>query len=136
MQIPYGFLLVDDHFDNRFLLAKTLSRKFPGAVIQECQSSAAALAGIRRPELHAAIVHRTDDLDGLSLITKLRAANATIPILYISGYDHREKAFPAGATAFLNYDAWLRVGAAVEDMMRVGQSTPPFAKPELDGTKR
>jgi DNA-binding response OmpR family regulator len=121
------FLLVDDNADNRFLLAKTLIRKFPNALMQECQDSEPALIATRRPSLTAAIVHRAADVDGLPLIEMLRKARPTLPILFVSGADMRTKAFEVGASAFLNYDAWLRVGAVVEDMLRTGASTAPFA---------
>lgn len=121
------FLLVDDNADNRFLLAKTLIRKFPSALLQECQDSAPALVAARRPALTAAILHRASDVDGIALIEMIRNARPTLPILFVSGGDMRAKAFEAGASAFLNYDAWLRVGACVEDMLRTGISTAPFA---------
>ena len=121
------FLLVDDNADNRFLLAKTLIRKFPNALVQECQDSQPALVAVRRASLTAAIVHRAGDMDGVPLVEMLRKVRPTLPILYVSGADLRSKAFEAGATAFLNYDAWLRVGFVVDEMLRTGISTPPFA---------
>lgn len=120
------FLVVDDNADNRFLLAKTLIRKFPNALVQECQDSEPALVAARRASLTAAIVHRAGDVDGLSLIEMLRKARPALPILFVSGGDVRSKAFDTGATAFLDYDAWLRVGLVVEDMLRAGVSSPPF----------
>src|SRR3954469_22517062 len=99
------FLIVDDHVDNRFLLTKTLIRKFPRALILECRDSVAALQAVKRPNLTAVIVHRADDVDGLPLIEMLRNENRSVPILYVST-TRREEAFAAGASAFLNYDAW------------------------------
>lgn len=121
------FLLIDDNADNRFLLSKTLLRKFPNALMQECQDSEPALVAARRPAITAAIVHRATDVDGLPLIEMIRKARPTLPILFVSGADLRTKAFEVGATAFLNYDAWLRVGIVVEDMLRTGASSAPFA---------
>lgn len=128
------FLIVDDHLENRYLLAKTLNRKFPGALIVECQDSTAAVTAVRRPSLTAAVVHRTTDADGLAVLELLRKANATLPILYVSGFNHREEAFKAGASAFLNYDAWLRVGTMVEEMLKTGNSRSAFA--DRDGEIR
>jgi CheY-like chemotaxis protein len=125
-EIP-EFLLVDDNADNRYLLAKTLIRKYPNALVQECQDSEPALVAVRRPSLTAAIIHRASDLDGVALIETVRKARPTLPILFVSGGDMRAKAFEVGASAFLNYDAWLRVGTIVEDMLRTGASTAPFA---------
>jgi hypothetical protein len=50
-----------------------------------------------------------------------------LPILFVSGADVRIKALEVGASAFLSYDAWLRVGAALDEMLRTGVSAPPFA---------
>jgi CheY-like chemotaxis protein len=58
MPNPLQFLLVDDVDDNRFLITKTLARKFPGARVEECVESEAALACAKRTGLTAAIVHR------------------------------------------------------------------------------
>lgn len=121
------FLVVDDNADNRFLLAKTLIRKFPTALLQECQDSQPALVAARRASLTAAIVHRASDVDGVTLIEMLRNARPTLPILFVSGGDMRAKACEVGASAFLNYDAWLRVGSVVDDMLRTGASSAPFA---------
>jgi hypothetical protein len=77
--------------------------------------------------LTAAVVHRAADIDGLPLIEMLRAARPTLSILYVSGLDAQDKAREAGATAFLNYDAWLRVGTVMEEMLRSGASSTPFA---------
>lgn len=124
------FLLIDDNADNRFLLAKTLIRKYPNALVQECQDSEPAMVAARRPALTAAVVHRAADVDGIEMLEMLRRARPTLPILFVSGADVREKAFEAGASAFLNYDAWLRVGVVVEEMLRTSVSTPPFAAGE------
>jgi ActR/RegA family two-component response regulator len=121
------FLLIDDNADNRFLLAKTLLRRYPNALIQECQDSQPALVAARRASLTAAVVHRAADVDGFPMIEMLRGARPTLPILFVSGADARSKAIEAGASAFLNYDAWLNVGVAVDDMLRAADSMPPFA---------
>jgi DNA-binding NtrC family response regulator len=123
----HEFLVVDDHVDNRFLLTKTLIRKFPNALIQECQESSVAMNAVARRELTAAIVHRAADADGLDLIMNMRAANPMLPILYVSGVDKREQGLRAGATAFLHYDAWLSVGTAVDDMLMNGKTAHPFS---------
>jgi CheY-like chemotaxis protein len=124
------FLLIDDNADNRFLLAKTLIRRYPNALVQECQDSEPAMVAARRHSLTAAVVHRAADVDGVEMLQLLRKARPTLPILFVSGADVRVQAFEAGASAFLNYDAWLNVGVVVEDMLRTGVSAPPFAAGE------
>lgn len=125
------FLIVDDNPDSRFLLVKTLLRKFPQAVVQECQQSDPAVAIARSENPTAIIAHRTEDADGVTLIRLLRRVNATVPIVMVSGYDRAKEAFDAGATRFLNYDEWLRIGTLVADVIggaNVTASPFPTAK--------
>jgi CheY-like chemotaxis protein len=131
MSPPYKFLIVDDNADSRFLLVKTLLRKFPQAVLQETQDGESALALIRAEDLDAVVVHRAAEMDGLTLVRALRQANPTIPIVMVSGLDRTQTAIEAGATTFLSYDAWLRIGTVVAELV------PP--KPEdsspVDGSE-
>ncbi len=125
------FLVVDDNADSRFLLVKTLLRKFPQAVIRETQDATAALtvAGSDRPA--AVVVHRAADVDGITLLRRLRDANPTVPIVMVSGIDRSQVAVAAGATTFLNYDAWLRIGSVVADLLARApmDSQPNAAEP-------
>lgn len=117
MDSPKTFLVVDDNADSRFLLVKTLLRKFPTAIIHECQECVDAVKIARLDTLAAIVAHRAADLDGISLIRELRAANPTVIILMVSGLDRTESAIRAGATCFLNYDEWLRVGSLVTELL-------------------
>src|SRR4051812_20503234 len=112
------FLVVDDIAENRYLLAKTLLRKFSGSLVQECEDSAPAIAAAQHDRLSAIIVHRGADIDGLTMIRLIRQVNPTVPIVMVSGRESCPGAIEAGATAFLNYDAWLRIGTVVEDTIR------------------
>ena len=116
------FLVVDDNADSRFLLVKTLQRKFPDALIREVQESEQAVAVATTEELAAIVAHRAADMDGISMIRALRAANADVIILMVSGLDRTESAIRAGATCFLNYDEWLRVGSVVTDLLSRSQA--------------
>lgn len=118
---PQIFLVVDDNADSRFLLVKTLLRKFPSAVIHECQESVAALVIAREKPLSAIVAHRAADMDGIHLIEELRAANPGVIIVMVSGIDRSESAVRAGATCFLSYDEWLCIGRLVTDLL----SQPP-----------
>jgi CheY-like chemotaxis protein len=128
------FLIVDDNADSRFLLVKTLLRKFPLAVLQETQEGDAALAMLRSEPFDAIIVHRAAEVDGVTLIGMLREINSTIPLVMVSGLDRTRQAMEAGATTFLSYDAWLRIGTVVDEILTaretpagtlgVGSSTP------------
>lgn len=108
------FLVVDFHAESRFLLARTLLRKFPGAIIHECDDAEAAVAIIRRCPLAAIITHRTFEHAGADLVHQFRAVDPNVPIVMVSGIDRERSALDAGATSFLHYDEWLRIGSVVE----------------------
>ena len=126
------FLVVDDNADSRFLLVKTLQRKFPHAVIREAQESQHAVAIAMTEDIAAIVAHRAADLDGISMIRALRAANPHVIIVMVSGLDRTQSAIRAGATCFLNYDEWLRVGSLVTDLLARSQAAKaePGAGPE------
>jgi CheY-like chemotaxis protein len=112
------FLVIDDNPDGRFLVSKTLLRKFPNAVLSECQTAEAAFQLLNRgDEVSLITAHRTFELDGVSLVRELRARRPAVPILMLSGIDRREAALAAGANAFLTYDEWLMVGNHVAAML-------------------
>jgi DNA-binding response OmpR family regulator len=115
MPSPHKFLIVDDNPDSRFLLVKTLLRKFPQAILQETQDGQSALSLAQSDGLDAAVVHRAADVDGLTLVRMLRRVNQAMPIVMVSGIDRTNEAIEAGATSFLNYDAWLRIGTVVAE---------------------
>jgi CheY-like chemotaxis protein len=82
---PLHFLLADDNADGRYILSKTLLRRFPSAKITEATESADVITTARSRPVDAALLHRTADLDGLSLVQMLRAAAPELLILYLSG---------------------------------------------------
>lgn len=130
MPTPRKFLIVDDNSDSRFLLVKTLLRKFPQAVVQECQDGDAAIAIARSEKLDAIVAHRAAEIDGLTLIRLLRQVNPAIPIVMVSGLDRSKEAVAAGATCFLSYDAWLRIGTVVSELLTPGdEKTDGLAPP-------
>jgi CheY-like chemotaxis protein len=120
VKAPFRFLVVDENADSRFLLVKTLLRKFPEALLQECHDFQTAVSTARTDQLTAIVAHRTYDCDGINLIAALRKANASVPIVMVSGIDRTPQALAAGANAFLNYDEWLRIGTIVSNV--IGQS--------------
>jgi CheY-like chemotaxis protein len=136
MPIPIEFLIVDNNRDNRFLLTKTLLRKYTAAKIHEHEDSEGAMKVVNAADLTAAVVHRAADMDGIFLIRMIREAKPKLPILSVSGFDRREQAYAAGANAFLHYDAWLSLGRIVEEMLRTGQTENPFQALAVDPTER
>ena len=124
MPLPPKFLIVDDNADSRFLLVKTLLRKFPQAILQETQDGESAVALVQSGTIDAVVVHRAAEIDGISLIRNLRQTNLTLPIVMVSGLDRSKAAIDAGANTFLNYDAWLRIGTVVNELISAGKSAP------------
>ena len=119
------FRVIDDNADSRFLLVKTLLRKFPQALLQECQDSDVAIVAARNAKLDAIVAHRASDVDGPTLVRLLRHTNAIVPIVMVSGLDRTAAAMEAGASAFLNYDEWLRIGTVVADLLLPKDSPEP-----------
>ena len=121
--MPYRFLVIDENADSRFLLVKTLLRKFPNALLQECHDHQTALSTAQTDKLTAIVAHRTYDCDGINLIASLRQVNPTVPIVMVSGIDRTPQAIAAGANTFLSYDEWLRIGSVVGEV--IGHEEPP-----------
>jgi CheY-like chemotaxis protein len=117
MSGPLSFLIVDDNADGRFLLSKTLLRCFPQCAVQECVDIDVAQALVRKLHPAAIVTHRARGLDGMETIRMLREADPHIPIVYLSGIDRAAESRIAGATCFLNYDAWLRIGTVVAELL-------------------
>lgn len=127
MPPPFKFLIVDDNADSRFLLVKTLLRKFPRAIVLETQDGESTLALARSESLDAMVVHRTADVDGLTLVRMLRQISPTVPIVMVSGLDRTQSALEAGATTFLSYEAWLRIGTVVSEFVTARSESPASA---------
>ena len=117
------FLLVDHNADSRLLLGRTLHRKFPAAVIQECDSAPATVAALQAGPVDVAICHRLDGHDGAAVVALIRQASPAVPIIMVSGVNRSLEARKAGANAFLNFDEWLTLGTVVERLL------PPAAAP-------
>lgn len=110
------FLVIDDNVDNRFLLSRTLRRKYPDAVIEECSTLEDAHRVIAAGKLDAIISHRAGEIDGIELVRELRLADPAVPIVMVSGFDRTRAALAAGATRFLNYDEWLRLPSVIDEI--------------------
>jgi hypothetical protein len=113
----HKFLVVDFHPESRFLLVRTLTRKFPGATMIECDDADAAVREVRRGGVSAIITHRTFDTPGADLVILFRKAGGRVPIVMVSGIDRADVSRAAGADRFLHYDEWLRIGSVVEELL-------------------
>ncbi len=124
MKPPLTFVIVDDVEENRFLIAKTLGRKFPESSIIECLDSTAAVSAVEQHKPAAVIVHRGFDIKGPEMVRLLRQMAPTLPLIMVSSRETCPEAIEAGANAFLNYDAWLRIGTVVAEVL-----SPNYVKP-------
>lgn len=114
---PLIFLVIDFNAESRFLLVKTLRRKFPNAAIHETDVAEHAVELVRNLDVAAVISHRTFDVEGVELVRQLRHADANVPLVMVSGIDRGSAPLDAGANAFLHYDQWLRIGTVVEGLI-------------------
>lgn len=119
-----AFVVIDYHAESRYLLVKTLRRKFPGAVVHESEDAEKAIEIARAVNLAAIITHRTFEMEGAELVRRLRDADPKVPIIMVSGIDRSAAAQVAGASAFLHYDEWLRIGSVVEEHLRGATDSP------------
>jgi len=112
------FLIVDDSPDNRYLVSRTLLRKFPAAAAAvECQTFAAAAKLLNSTAVDLIIAHRTPEFRGVALIQQLRTLCPTVPIIALSSMNQREAALAAGADRFYLTDEWLLIGAAAVELL-------------------
>ena len=123
--VPLTILVVDHHRDSRFLLVKSLHRRFPHASIKEAEDGPTALRLAGGPEIAAIVTHRTPEYLGTELVEKFRAVNERAHIVMVSGAERTDRALAAGADRFVLYDEWLRVGSVVKELLEVGQRTLP-----------
>ena len=92
-------------------------RKFPAALVHECQECATAVAAAASETFDVIIVHRAVEIDGITMTRMVRKVNPDVPIVMISGIDRTKAALEAGATRFHNYDEWLRIGTIVAEIL-------------------
>jgi response regulator RpfG family c-di-GMP phosphodiesterase len=117
MPTPSKVLVVDDNPESRFLLTKTLLRKFPQVMVLECADAGSAQRTAALEPLDVIVLHRTADVIGVDLIRMLREVSDSIPIIMVSGIDRSTEAIAAGANFFLSYDEWLRIGTVVAELL-------------------
>ena len=112
------FLVVDDNPDNRFLVSKTLLRKFPNAAVVECQTLETATTFLKQVKVDLVVAHRTPELGDRALIRELRSVHPTVPIIAISSIDRRAEVLAAGANRFHLSDEWLLIGNTAVELLQ------------------
>ncbi len=111
-------VVVDFNVESRFLLVKSLRRRFPSATIYESDDEEKVIEIARAVDLAAIVAHRTHTMSGTELVRRLRDADPQVPIVMVSGVNREADARGAGATCFMHYDEWPRIGGIVETHLR------------------
>ncbi len=112
-----SFLVIDSFEEMRLLVVRTLRRVFPDALITEAHDFEEAIRLTSNTAYDAIIVHRAIGADAKTIIQLIRNDNAAVPIIAVSSMDRTDEVLSAGATAFLNFEEWLRVGTVVADLI-------------------
>lgn len=101
---PAQILLVDDDTAFLTLMRILLLAEFPQAVIRSAMNGLAALASHAHVRADVIVAdYRMPLMDGIELVTHLRAQADPVPIIIVSSEpDIAAEALGAGATAFLS----------------------------------
>jgi DNA-binding response OmpR family regulator len=110
-------LVIDSFEEMRLLVVRTLQRVFPDAEITEAHDFEQAIRVMSDTAYDAIIVHRAIGADAKTIIQLFRRDNGVVPIIAVSSMDRTDEVLSAGATAFLNFEEWLRVGTLVADLI-------------------
>jgi ActR/RegA family two-component response regulator len=113
-------LIVDEDDVRRSLLSRAFMRRFPTALVQQCGQLGTACFAVTNPHLTTAIVGgAAGSSSPLQVVAEMRAANAEVPILFVSrNATMRRAALEAGASHVIQADNWLRVPDIVATIVR------------------
>jgi DNA-binding NtrC family response regulator len=114
---PHKLLVIDFNTDSASLLVRSLVRKFPAAMVRLCGDLGTTTEAIGAERFDAIVLHRTEEVTGIELIRAIRALDANVPIVAVSGIDRTAAAMAAGANAFMLYDQWLNIGSVVRELI-------------------
>ena len=117
MRHRHKFLVISDVPDNRFIFVRTLLRKFPDALIEECQLSTTAIGALQANVPSVILAHRSSDIDLGHLIPLLRHVSASVPIIAITGRNNPIEIAQLGANAVLTSDAWQVLDELVDEVL-------------------
>lgn len=116
MSTPRKILVVGDDDHTRFLIAKTLLRRFPQVVLLECIKGSSAVTTATFEPLDLVVVHRADDMSGLDIVRALRRVLPGLPLVLI-GAEDRMDALAAGATRCLSKEDWMQAGSIASEII-------------------
>jgi CheY-like chemotaxis protein len=100
---PYHVIIAEDDVGVRAVITQIVKQTYPAATVSAVPDGLGALLVYDQQGADLVITSRTlRHLSGLDLIAALRARQATIPIILISGdTGHAQPALAAGATQFV-----------------------------------
>ncbi len=131
------FLLIDDNRDGRSVIARAMQRKYPDAPLRAFASFPAAAGALAEvpadPHNWIVVIGRTPASGTVELAGTVRAAHARVPLIALGRKEDARAALAAGATHFLEYEAWLLLGVMVERVMAEWPKTPPARPPGEPG---
>lgn len=117
---PCKFLLIAGDNQTRFLLGRTLLRKFPMSSLLECDTAASALELPPERDLDVIVVHVAAGSEGLKSIAALHRRYPDAKVVIVADADLSRAAADAGADRFLLQAEWLRLGTMAEDLLAAG----------------
>jgi DNA-binding response OmpR family regulator len=109
------FLVVEDDADGEFILERALLRRFREASVQIFRDTDDAVNAAGMGEWRGFVVHRALDLNGIEVVRRLQRAAPGVRIIMVSGRDQESAALAAGATHFLAFGEWQRLGGLFDD---------------------
>lgn len=114
-------LLVNDDEDSLYLLSRSVRRALPEAELVPMSRSLDALRFAQSHRIAAVVTdNRMPEMDGLTLVRRIRERDPQVPILMVTGsMDVAAAAAEAGANACLSWLSWAGVGAELRNLLSV-----------------
>jgi DNA-binding NtrC family response regulator len=121
---PEKVLVIDYDADNALLLTRSIRRKFPSALVVQSRDAVTTLTNVIEQKFDVLVVHRTEQIPAVELIKTVRKLDEQVVIIAVSGFDRSEDVLKAGATGFLRYDEWLRLGTVIANALQFREKSP------------
>ena len=124
----YRFLIVEDNFLMRNMLAQTLRSSFPGSKIREAVNGKQAMETAEQTPMDLILMDiGLPDANGLDLTRKIKSRMPATRVVLVTMYDgpeYREKAMENGADRFLSKrtNSSNDIAQAVKDLIENGSS--------------
>jgi two-component system response regulator YesN len=103
-----SFLIVDDNRHIRRMLRGMLNNAFPGVDVLDAANGQAACASCAKHEPRVVLMDvELPDANGIDLVARITGLLPATRVIVVSNHDtlgHRDRAFIAGAWAFIHKD--------------------------------